>query len=149
MRVDLQPHSKARTKWGQFYRWHFQVQFFFYENLFVFFIQISLKFVSKISINNGPVQWVQIMTWHPAGDKPVADPCRPSLLMHICITGPQWVNMWCAYCFEETTCFNPLCAKFFRGKKNIYLNFISILYIYMTQVIGILPHERPRLAYFT
>ena len=44
---------------------------------------------------------------------------------------------------------NPLCAKFFRGNKNIYLHFMSILSIDMTQVIGILPCERPRIAYFS
>ena len=44
---------------------------------------------------------------------------------------------------------NPLPAKFFRGSKNIYLHFMSFLYIDMTQVIGILPCERRRLAYFT
>ena len=42
--------------------------------------------------------------------------------------------------------FNPLHVKFFRGNKNIYLHFISILHIDKTQVIGILPHEK--LTYF-
>ena len=43
---------------------------------------------------------------------------------------------------------NLLCAKFFRGNKNIYEHFMLFLYIDMTQVIGILPHGRRRLCLF-
>ena len=38
-------------------------------------------------------------------------------------------------------CLNPLRAKFFRG--NIYLHFMSLLHIDMTQVLKILPRVRP------
>ena len=34
---------------------------------------------------------------------------------------------------------NPLCAKLFRGNKNIYLHYMSFLHIDMTQVVEILP----------
>ena len=44
---------------------------------------------------------------------------------------------------------NPLRAKFFRGNKNIYLHFMSILHIDMTQVVGILPSVRQGLVYIT
>ena len=39
---------------------------------------------------------------------------------------------------------NPLCAKFFRGyiNINIYLHFMSFLYIDLTQVLKILPQVR-------
>ena len=45
--------------------------------------------------------------------------------------------------------FNPLRAKFFRGNLNIYLYFISLLHIDMTQVLKILPQVRSGLTYFT
>ena len=54
-------------------------------------IKISLKFVPKGPINNNPAL-VQIMAWHRSGDKPLSEPMMVSLLMHICVTRPQWVN---------------------------------------------------------
>ena len=44
---------------------------------------------------------------------------------------------------------NPLSAKFFRGNINIYLHFISLLHIDMTQVVGIFPRVRQRPTYST
>ena len=35
------------------------------------------------------------MTWHRPGDKPLSEPMMASLLMHICVTRPQWVNRAC------------------------------------------------------
>ena len=37
---------------------------------------------------------------------------------------------------------NPLRAKFFRGNINVYLHFMSLLHIDMTQVVEILPQIR-------
>ena len=54
-------------------------------------LKISLKFVVKVRINNIPAL-VQIMAWHRPGDKPLSEPMMISLLMHICVTRPQWVN---------------------------------------------------------
>ena len=54
-------------------------------------IKISLKFVPKGPINNIPAL-VQIMAWHRSGDKPLSEPMMVSLLTHICVTRPQWVN---------------------------------------------------------
>ena len=54
-------------------------------------IKISLKFVPKVPINNIPAL-VQIMAWHRPGDKPLSEPMMVCLLMHICVTRPQWVN---------------------------------------------------------
>ena len=54
-------------------------------------IKISLKFVPKGSINNIQAL-VQKMAWRRTGDKPLSEPMLVSLLMHICITRPQWVN---------------------------------------------------------
>ena len=54
-------------------------------------IKFSLKFVPKGPINNIPAL-VQIMAWRRPGDKPLSGPVVVSLLTHICITRPQWVN---------------------------------------------------------
>ena len=53
-------------------------------------LKISLKFVPKVRINNIP-SLVQIMAWRRPGDRPLSEPMMVSLLMHICVTRPQWV----------------------------------------------------------
>ena len=35
---------------------------------------------------------VPIMAWRRPGDKPLSEPMMASLLMHICVTWPQWVK---------------------------------------------------------
>ena len=55
-------------------------------------IKISLKFVPKGPINNNPTL-VQIMAWRRSGDKPLSELMMVSLLTHICVTRPQWVNV--------------------------------------------------------
>ena len=54
-------------------------------------LKLSLKFVPKVRINNIPAL-VQIMAWRRPGDKPLSEPMVVSLLTHICVTRPQWVN---------------------------------------------------------
>ena len=56
--------------------------------------RISLKFVPEVRINNIPAL-VQIMAWRRPGDKPLSEPMMVSLLTHICVTRPQWVNSPC------------------------------------------------------
>ena len=53
--------------------------------------KILLRFVPKVRINNIPAL-VQIMAWRRPGDKPLSEPMMISLLMHICVTRPQWVK---------------------------------------------------------
>ena len=53
--------------------------------------RISLKFVPKVRINN-ILALVQIMAWRLPGDKPLSGPMMVSLLTHICVIRPQWVN---------------------------------------------------------
>ena len=53
--------------------------------------KISLKFIPKSAINNNPAL-VQTVAWHRLGDKPLSEAMVVSLLMHICITWPQWVK---------------------------------------------------------
>ena len=59
---------------------------------FCFFIKISPKFVPKCLIDNN---WalVQVMAWRWPGNKALSEPMMVSLLMHICITWPQWVKI--------------------------------------------------------
>ena len=54
-------------------------------------IKISLKFVPKGPINNKPALF-QIMAWRRSGDKPLSELMMVSLLTHICVTRPQWVD---------------------------------------------------------
>ena len=57
---------------------------------------ISLKFASKVRINNIPAL-VQIRAWRRPGDKPLSEPMLVSLLTHICVTRLQWVLMKYSY----------------------------------------------------
>ena len=54
-------------------------------------IKTSFKFVPKGPIYNIPAL-VQIMAWRRPGDKPLSEPMMVSLLTHICVSRPQWVN---------------------------------------------------------
>ena len=66
------------------------IRIFLIENVWIS-IKISLKFVPKGPINNIPAL-VQIMAWRRLGDKPLSETMLASLLTHICVTRPQWVN---------------------------------------------------------
>ena len=59
-------------------------------------LKISLKFVPMVRIYNIPAL-VQIMAWCRPGDKPLSEPMMVSLLTHICVTRPQWVNDTISY----------------------------------------------------
>ena len=63
---------------------------FLNENVWIS-IKISLKFVPNGTLDNIP-SFVQIMAWRLPGDKPLSEPIMVSLLSHICVTQPQWVN---------------------------------------------------------
>ena len=61
-------------------------------------IKISLKFVPKSAINN-ILALVQRMAWRRSGDKPLSEPMVVSLLTHLCVTRPQWVDTFkCRSC---------------------------------------------------
>ena len=76
------------------YRRHFADDIFkcifLNENVWIS-LKISLKFIPEVRINNTPAL-VQIMAWRRPGDKPLPEPMMVSLLMHLCVTRPQWVN---------------------------------------------------------
>ena len=66
---------------------------FIQENAFVY---ISIKIPPKFSPNdsiNSITALVQIMTWRRSGHKPLSEPMAVSLLTHIWVTRPQWVNL--------------------------------------------------------
>ena len=52
---------------------------------------MSLKISLKVQITNIPAL-VQIMAWRRPVDKLLSEPIIVSLLTHMCITQPQWVN---------------------------------------------------------
>ena len=60
------------------------------ENVWIS-INISLKFVPKGQINNISALG-QIMAWRQPSNKPLFEPMMVCLLMHVCVTRPQWVN---------------------------------------------------------
>ena len=70
--------------------------------------RISHKFVPKVRINNIPAL-VQKMAWRRPGDKPLSEPMMVSLLTHICVTRPQWVNV--VYYKDRYSRFEQLGAK--------------------------------------
>ena len=78
-------------------------------------IKISLKFVPKGPINNKPAL-VQIMAWRRSGDKPLSEPMMVSLLTHICVTRPQWVNnIWML--LYQLTHFSSVCMHIFSSTR--------------------------------
>ena len=83
----LGPRQNGRHFPDDIFKW-----IFLNENVWIW-INISLKFVAvaRGPINNIP-PLVQIMAWRRPGDKPLSEPMMVTLLMHICISRPQWVN---------------------------------------------------------
>ena len=82
--------------------------FFLNENVWIS-ITISLKFVSKGTINDIPALF-QIMAWHRPDDKPLSGAIVIILLMHICITRPQRVyQVFCkhAIMWQKWTWIEP------------------------------------------
>ena len=82
-------HIEAETKWPSISQWQFQMHFL--EWNYINLIKTSLKLVARGPINNIPAM-VQVMDWRRSGDKPLSEPMMISLLRHICVTQPQWVN---------------------------------------------------------
>ena len=73
---------------------------FLNENVWIS-IKIPVKFVPKGPINNIPALF-QIMAWRRPGDKPLFETMMVTLLTHICVTRPQWVNgVWTRFQCKE------------------------------------------------
>ena len=91
---------------------------FLNENVWIS-IKISLNFVPK-----GP------------GDKPLSEPMMVSLLTHICVTRPQWVDSVCHLCYYAVF-FKRLdesvhLSKPFRTSTFYVLNCFGYMYLYLT-----------------
>ena len=82
----------GRDKMAANFLMTFSNAFFSNENIWIP-IKISLKFVPKGPINNISAL-VQIMAWCRPGDTHYRNQLWHSLLTHICVTRPQWVNFW-------------------------------------------------------
>ena len=82
----LRPREIGRHFADEIFKW-----IFLNENVWIS-INISLKFVSRGSINDIPTL-VQEMAWRRPGDKPLSEPMMVRLPTHICVTRPQWVNV--------------------------------------------------------
>ena len=92
-------------------------------------INISLKFVPNCPINNIPA-WVQRMAWRRPVNKLSSKPMMVSLLTHISVTRPQWINktiefrhlVWRIVAYSCARCsFNA-----FNICKGIYFTNVSL-----------------------
>ena len=81
----LRPRQNGRHFPDNILKW-----IFLNENVWIS-IKISLKFVPRGPINS-IAALVQIMDWCQPGDKPLSEPMMVRLLMHICVTRPQWIR---------------------------------------------------------
>ena len=124
-------HTKrALTHWGRdeidaITQTTFSRAFFLSENVWIP-TKISLMFVPKGPINNIPAL-VQIMDWRRPGDKPLSEPMMVSLLTHICVTRPQWVNI-IAYFVYKLFQNNWWKLHFWVKKMTIYIS-VDIDYV--------------------
>ena len=88
---------------------------------FCILIDISLKFFPKGRINNIPAL-VQIMAWRWPGGKSLSEPMMVSLLMHICVTWPQWVNVifWkCRLSWGQVWSIDSMASLCLTGKSHV------------------------------
>ena len=108
-----------------------------------------MKFVPKGPINNIPAL-VQIMAWCRPGDKPLSEPMMVSLLTHICVARPLWVNSlpqmanihvtWPkVYPIVHATSY-PTHSPFIPSESTLpflrYSNFNNLPWIYKVKVMG-------------
>ena len=108
---------------------------FFNNNVWIS-IKISLKFVRKAPINN-ITTLVQVMAWRRPGDKPLFEPMMVSLLMHICVTRPQWVKPKHATKIMCNVCL-LIC---FKNDDNENKYTLMSCIVYKIQVINISSHH--------
>ena len=130
---------------------------FLNENIWIL-IKISLKFVFEVRINNIPAL-VQIMAWHRSGDKPLSEPVVVSLLMHVCVTQPQWVKKFVLVVQWWLSLLTHICVtRLHWSLWHIYVsmnsiwfhyvplyrdNYLILLTQYLTIMFFFIPHERP------
>ena len=106
---DKRTCVKAETKWPPSSRQHLQI-----NNIRTFF---------------------QILAWRRPCDKPLSEPMMVSLLTHICVTRPQWVNDLCTKASKQLNAFTRF-SKFlsFYSIKLVINNFNNGDYQYSSLV---------------
>ena len=116
---------------------------FFNGNLWWILIKISLKFVHGVPIFKIPAL-VQIMACCQPGNKPLTEPMIVSLLMHICITRPQWVNFLALFCNwrQHLTCDQKIC----RSIDNWVNMPVMFIIIYSLNLSLILMTKKPDIS---
>ena len=62
-------------------------------------LRFHWKLFPRVKIKNIP-SMVHIMAWRQPGDKPLSEAMMISLLTHISVTGPQWVNNLASICLS-------------------------------------------------
>ena len=91
--------------------------------------EFCLKFDISLFLSFNIPTLVQIMTWHQPGNKPLSEPMIVSLLMHICITRPQWINWYplmISY-FTYVSCCNNSWGKCDKIQHGSYFIILKIL----------------------
>ena len=124
--LALGQSPETETKWPPFpdniFKW------IFLNEIIWISIKMSLKFVPRGPINNISAL-VQIMAWRRPGDKPLSEPMMVSSLTHICVTRPQWVNLfsknkeqcnsWGTWFYKTSLICRPLTGRIrFRDSHN-------------------------------
>ena len=125
----LRPRQNGRHFPDDFFKW-----IFLNENLWIS-IKISLKFVPRGPINNIPAL-IQIMAWRRTGDKPLSEPMMYSLLVHMYVTQPQWVNclFLVKYSSNATFC-KPVLATFFNKAQWVKQRISVYIYGYICYLL--------------
>ena len=135
--------------------WHFADDIFKHiflnENVRIS-LKIWLKYVPKVWINNIPAL-VEIMAWCRPGDKPLSEAMLVSLLMHKCVTQPQWVKglREFLYMFVDLELHDSLRELLFNSSP--YLSSMwqwiwpALVQIMLCRLFGAKPLSKPMLGY--
>ena len=115
---------------------------FSWMKMFEFWLCIHWVFFPKGSINIIPAL-VQIMAWRRSDDKPLTEPMVVSLLMHIWVTRPEWVNE--VYTLSNKVNIVPDDALAIQGIIRLYTDwkmtsFTNHLYGWISATCVILTH---------
>ena len=89
------------------------------------------------------------MAWRRPGDKLLSEAMMVKLLMHICITQPQWVKSTSFMGSRHSEILTPYMLIFFLGNVKSFLHFPSFLDFEMAQIDEIISHRWQGPPYFT
>ena len=107
---------------------------FSWIKMFDFRLIFRRSLFPKGPINDNIPALVHIMTWRRSDDKPLYEPMVVSLITHICVTRPQWVNDFVWF----------LCFKLCHSIDRWYLEKILVaLQVFLHGYYGKWPLENP------